>query len=329
MFRKEFTNSLTYGDVFIIPAYSEFSSRSKIDTSAKLGTLSLDVPVISANMETVTGSEMAISMRQSGGIGALHRYGEIKENVSEYLQVKALGLECIVSVGVNEESKDRAKALYEAGARYFIIDIAHGHSLMMKEMVTYLKKEYPNMFLIGGNVATPEAVQDLEAWGCDAVKVGIAGGMVCTTKNVTGVHVPMFSCLYSCSSAATKPIIADGGIKEYADAAKALGLADFVMCGGMFAGCKEAPGERVGGKKVYRGMASRDSAMTSKEIVLRYQKTGHEPTPEGKEILINATDVSAKKVVKELQGALRSTFSYCNAKNLEEYQSKVSFGTIK
>jgi IMP dehydrogenase len=329
MLRKEFERSLKYSDVFIVPAYSEISSRSVIDTSTKLGKLVLDVPVISANMETVTQASTAIAIRKAGGIGALHRYSEIADNVSEYLQVKNLGLECFVSVGVNHDSKDRAERLYEAGARYFIIDIAHGHSLAMKTMVKYLKDKYHDIFVMGGNVATPEGVADLEFWGCDSVKVGIAGGGVCTTKNVTGVHVPMFSCLYACYSAATKPLVADGGIKEYGDIAKALGMADLVMCGGMFAGCKEAPGERIGNKKVYRGMASRDAAMTSKEIVLRYEKTGHQPTPEGREILIDATDTSIVQIVKEIRGALKSSFSYCNAKSLQEFQAKINYGTFK
>jgi len=233
-----------------------------------------------------------------------------------------------VSIGINEDSKARAKALYEVGARLFIVDIAHGHSLMMRKMTEWLRNAYPDVFIVSGNVATPEGVKDLIDWGADAVKIGIGPGNVCTTKNVTGVTVPQFSAIVNCCESgqplthARKKVllIADGGFSEIGDMAKALGAgADMVMSGRMFAGCKEAPGERVGGKKVYRGMASREAMLT-------IRSADNLPTAEGITTLIDSMDVSATAVVEQIHGGLRSAFSYSNAKNIAEFHNKVRFG---
>ena len=323
---------LDFRDVFIIPQYSEVESRRDVDTSIQLGNLRLGVGVISSNMDTVSASDMCKAMYGAGGIGALHRFMTIENNVAEYRTVSEAGLyECFVSIGVNEDSKERAKALYEAGARYFVIDIAHGHSLMMRKMTEWLRDAYPDVFIVSGNVATAEGVRDLVFWGADACKIGIANGAVCLTKNVTGALVPQFSAVLNCAKAVDgyelrthsfkRPlIIADGGIQEIGDIAKSLGVgADLVMSGKMFAGCKEAPGERIGGKKVYRGMASRDAMLTI--------RSGDKlPTAEGLSTLIDMTDTSAATVVEQIHGGLKSSFSYSNARTLDEFRRNISFG---
>lgn len=168
---------LDFRDVFILPQYSEVETRASVDTSVQVGNLKLGVPVISSNMDTVSGGAMCRSMYGSGGIGALHRFMSIDANVAEYRTVAESGLyECFVSIGVNDDSKDRAKALYEAGARYFVIDIAHGHSLMMRKTTEWLRETYPGAFIVSGNVATSVGVRDLVKWGADAVKVGVGPG---------------------------------------------------------------------------------------------------------------------------------------------------------
>ncbi len=124
-FWKNFSchGDLDYKDVYILPQYSEVTSRSQVDTSVCLGNLKIDVPVISANMDTVTGGEMAAAMHRAGAIGAIHRFMPIEQNATEF----NAEIPAFVSIGVNEESKVRAVSLYNAGARYFVIDIAHGH----------------------------------------------------------------------------------------------------------------------------------------------------------------------------------------------------------
>lgn len=323
---------LDFRDVFILPQYSEIETRSMVDTSIQVGKLKLNIPVLSSNMDTVSGASLCRAMYGAGGIGALHRFMTIENNVIEYRAVAENGLyECFVSIGVNEDSKSRAKALYEAGARYFVIDIAHGHSLMMRKMTEWLRDTYPDIYIISGNVATSEGVRDLVKWGADACKEGVGPGSQCLTKNVTGITCPPFSAALNCSKVVddyelkthngNRPlIIADGGIAEYGDIAKAIGAGvDLVMIGGMFAGCKEAPGERIGNKKVFRGMASKSAMLT-------IRSANKLPTAEGKVTLIEATDISASTVLEEMHGGLRSSLSYSNSRTIEEYHSNVEFG---
>ena len=330
-----------YKDVYIKPQFSDILTRKQVDTSVVFDDgLKINVPVMSANMDTVTDGKMALAMYKAGGIGAIHRFMSVEQNIDEFLVVKKAGGQCFVSIGVNEESLGRFDKLFEYGARYFIIDIAHGHSIMMRNTVSAIRARYGNVpYIMGGNVASPEGVKDLLLWGCDAVKVGIGPGNVCLTKNVTGVTVPQFTAVME----STKPgkikyknssshldktvsgrqplVVADGGVSEIGDIAKALGAgADLVMCGRLFAECSETPGPRVNGQKVYRGMASRDAMLTIRD-------SASLPTPEGKSVLIDASsETSATEVVKHIQGGLQSAFSYTNARNLIEFGKKCQFG---
>lgn len=345
---KEVEN-LDYKNVFIYPQYSDITSRTQVDTSLVLkeGLLGspdfkLDVPVMSANMDTVTDGNMALAIWRAGGIGAVHRFMSIEENVAQFERVQNEDGQCFVSVGVNSDSKERAEALFKAGARNFIIDIAHGHSLMMKDMIKFMRQKFGvYTFIMAGNVATPEGCLDLISWGADAVKIGIGPGAVCTTKNITGVTVPQFSAVMDCARDINqriyldkykqahnhmleKPLlVADGGIQEIGDIAKALGLgADLVMSGRLFASCQEAPGPRINGMKVYRGMASKDAMLTIKDAAVL-------PTPEGISTVLDISGETVGDVVKHIKGGLQSSMSYSNARNLEEFRKNVSFGVRK
>lgn len=330
--------ALQFSEVYIVPQYSEVNTRGAVSTKTVINhmqgmppdegnLLEIEIPVMSANMDTVTDGQMAIAMWKGGAIGSIHRFMTIEQNVAEFLKTKEQEAQCFVSIGVNEESKDRALALYQAGARYFVIDIAHGHSKLMRTMVEWMRLMLPRSYIMAGNVATPRAVRDLAEWGADAVKIGIGPGAVCTTKNITGVTVPQFTAIKECCAVRTTthsglPLVrvADGGIQEIGDIAKALGAgADVVMCGRLFAGCKEAPGPRVNGTKVYRGMASKDAMLT-----IRDEKDL--PTPEGVSTLISDSDETAAQVLTRIQGGLRSSFSYSNARHLVEFKQNVVFG---
>lgn len=314
----------SFKDVFIIPQYSTVNSRSDVDTSYVLGNkYTLDVSVISANMDSITGPEMAIAMYRAGAFGALHRFNNVNDSIDAYEKVKNEGASCFVSVGVQEVHQVRARFLYEAGARYFIIDTAHGHSSQMRTMIVWMAKHCPDAYIIAGNVATPDAVKDLEDWGANAIKIGIGPGAACLTKNVTGVTYPQFSAIYDCAQVASVPLIADGGCTEIGDIAKALGAgAEMVMLGRMFAACKETPSIVINGQKVYRGMASRDA-------MIKIRPFDTLPTPEGASIFIEDTPTTAEEVVKEIKGGLQSAFSYSDAHSLEEFAAKVKFGVRK
>lgn len=173
-----------YDDVFIQPDFSDILSRSEVDTSVVLASsdssfsIKLSVPIISSNMDTVTEGEMAKALSQAGACGAIHRFMTIPDNVLSYIQVVSnKGLDCFVSIGTSRDWQERAVTLYSAGARFFIVDIAHGHSQMMKNTVEWLRTRFGrDIFIMAGNVGTPQAVRDLDSWGADAIKVGIGGG---------------------------------------------------------------------------------------------------------------------------------------------------------
>lgn len=330
-FSQSLSSKLDYSSIYIEPQYSTVLTRKEVDTSTNIGPLTIKTPVISANMDTVTDGTMANAIAEAGAIGAIHRFMSIEQNILEFQKV--ISGQTFVSIGVNEESKERFKELLKAGASNFIVDIAHGHSLMMRNILEWIRGEYgTHPYIVAGNIATPQGAEDLVVWGADAVKIGIGPGKVCLTKNVTGVTVPQASAIFetckvkgavSAMSGHEPVFIADGGIAEIGDIAKAIALgADVVMCGRLFAGAKEAPGARVEGKKVYRGMASRDAMLTIKE-------SNNLPTPEGMSTLIEDTDVEVAEIVGHIKGGLQSAFSYSNARTLKEFQKNCIIGSRK
>lgn len=327
-----------YDQVFIQPDFSDILSRSEVDTGVILSSrdsdlvMKLKVPVISANMDTVTEGDMAKTLWQAGAVGAIHRFMPIPDNVLSYLQVASnKGMDCFVSIGTSRDWQERSEALYNAGARFFVVDIAHGHNQMMKNTIHWLRNRFcSQIFIMAGNVGTRQAVRDLDDWGADAIKVGIGGGFVCETKNVTGVNTPMFTTVQMCSEVTDKPIIADGGARAYGDVAKAIGAgAAAVMSGYFFAGCPENP-ERSKiydpithtYRPIYRGMASRDAMAIIRDTEKNL------PTPEGRSTTTNLKP-SAKIVIEEIAGGLRSAYSYVGARSTGEFQAKVNFGYRK
>jgi IMP dehydrogenase len=335
---KEEETQLDFVDVFLYPQYSEIVSRKLADTAtACLGFVNLDTPVISANMDTITDGKMALAMYKSGAIGAIHRFTSIDEAVREYRIVAVEAGKCFVSVGVHSDAKVRTDALFDAGARYFIVDIAHGHSKMMKDMLEWMRQKYgKSIYIMAGNIATKEAAHDLLSWGANAVKIGIGPGGVCSTKNITGVTRPQWSairdvCDHKAELSKLKsqfwwlknqdPVfVADGGIKEIGDVAKAIAAgADIVMMGKMLSNANETPGPRINGKKIYRGMASRDAMLTIRE-------SSSLPTPEGISTLIEEKEEPVEDIIKRIKGGLQSSMSYTNASTLEQFRQNAIFG---
>jgi IMP dehydrogenase len=315
---------LTFDDVLIVPAKSEVRSRRTplLDTSLTAKT-TLKIPIISANMDTITESTMAIAMGQLGGLGIIHRFMSVADQAEEIRKVKAAGITPVAgSIGVNDDFKERAEALVQAGATILTIDIAHGHSIAMIETIKFLKDTFPNIEIIAGNVATPEGTADLISAGASAIKVGIGPGSMCTTRIITGCGVPQLTAIAMCREISEEygiPLIADGGIRTSGDIVKALAAgASTVMVGSLLAGTLETPGEIKKGFKQYRGMASKSAQVSWRGEV-----------PEGMAAEGESTTVAckghAKDVVLELCGGLRSGMSYINANTVEEIRQKSTF----
>ncbi len=319
------TQAITFDDVLLVPSYNHHESRRVVETTSTdmLGKLSLSLPVISSNMDTITESSMANFMSSKGGMGALHRFMSIANNIAEFKKCKD---KVFVSVGCTENELQRAEALRDAGADYFCIDVAHAHAKYVGKTLKVLRKMLPEQCIMAGNVATYAGADYLASCGADIIKAGIGGGSVCSTRIKTGFGVPMLTCIQACSRA-DRSIVADGGIRTSGDIVKALAFgADFVMIGGMLAGTAHTPGkviQKEDGTKVkrYRGMASSEA----QEAFLGQM---HEwKTAEGV-----ATEVAYRDnpdaIIADIVGGLRSGLTYAGADTISELQRKLNYVTI-
>jgi len=345
---------LTFDDVLLIPAESHVLPN-EVDLSTQLAdNIKLNIPLISAGMDTVTEGAMAIAMALQGGLGVVHKNMSIQAQASEVANVKSVvvpsnatkaavddqnRLLCAAAVGVTSDTFERAEALLEAGADAIVIDTAHGHSAGVLRKIKEFREHFPKQTLIAGNVATEDATRALFDAGVDVVKVGIGPGSICTTRIVAGVGVPQITAIYDAASAAReyhKPIIADGGIKYSGDVVKALAAGgNAVMLGSMLSGTTEAPGDifEDNGKKYkrYRGMGSVGAMAQAHGSSDRYFQGGvneaNKLVPEGIEARVEYKgDVS--DVVFQIDGGLRSGMGYCGAANISELIEKAQFVQI-
>ena len=455
--------ALTFDDVLLLPRYSDFIPNEASTQTKLTKNINIKVPLISAAMDTVTESRMAIALAEVGGIGIIHKNNSIDEQVLEVKTVKkyesgvvrdpltiesdksigeliqlttelnisgmpvvdngelkgivtsrdfryADNMEAQVSsimtphnqlitveegtpqeivkklmhenriekvlvidqsgalgglvtmkdieksaehpdatkdnsgslmvgaaLGTSTDTLERAKALYEAGVDLFVIDSAHGHSKNVIETIKIIKKEFPSIDVIGGNVATPEGALELVKAGADAVKVGMGPGSICTTRIIAGIGVPQISAILDIKEALKKMdvgIIADGGIRFSGDIAKAIAAgADSVMLGGLFAGTEEAPGkvELFQGRsfKTYRGMGS-IGAMTERQDANRYMqedKDAEKLVPEGIEGRVPYKGLVIN-VINQLIGGLRQSMGYIGCKTIDEVHQNSEFVEI-
>jgi IMP dehydrogenase len=323
---------LTFDDVLLVPNHSEINSRHVPSlASAMTKNFKTSLPLISANMDTITESKMAEAMASLGGMGIIHRFMSIEAQITEVGLVKKFQAEnklhtpLAASIGVKEEDRQRARLLVEAGVEILTIDIAHGDSIMMIEMLSFIKKAFPQIDVIAGNVATASAVRKLVDYGADAIKVGIGPGSMCTTRIITGCGVPQLTAIATCAAEAKRydvPLIADGGLRTSGDIVKALCAgASSVMLGSMLSGCLETPGEMHNGEKRYRGMASKEAQVSWR---------GELPVgmaPEGVSTLIPCKG-SVKDLVHEICGGIRSGMTYLNAHTLGEMAELTYFVEI-
>lgn len=298
---------LNYADIYLVPRKTVVDSRKECDTSITFGPRRFAMPVYPANMKSVVDAETCEFFARRGWFYTMHRFNV--DMVQFVADMQDKGLFASVSVGVNQDAVEQLEALKAAGLtpEYLTMDIANAWCVKAERMIKTIRDLFPDTFLIGGNIATAEAARDLESWGCNAIKAGIAGGRVCITKNKTGFHRPMVSTTLECAAAVKVPVIADGGVVEHGDIAKALACgAAMVMAGSLFAGYDESAGNivEIGGKhyKEYFGSAS------------QYNK-GAYVNVEGKKILVEYKG-SMGKLLTELQEDLQSSISYAGGRNL-------------
>lgn len=329
-------NTVCFDDVLLVPQYSDIESRAEVDLSVPglfddLNKMEASVkkqltcPIVGSPMDTVMGPESARSLSSLGGFGVLHRYCSIEESRKSYIDtISGFGSQTnvMVAIGATGDYLERAGELFSSGCKAFCIDVAHGHHVSVKRALAELRQRFGDaVHLMGGNVSTLEAFDDLSDWGCDSIRVGVGGGSMCTTRIQTGHGVPTLQSIMDCAKTDRKAkIVADGGIRNSGDAVKALAAgADYIMLGSVLAGHQESPGiifnNPEGKFKVFRGMASKEA-----QIDWRGKVGGEEGV---------STFVPFKGALKDtidgFLAGMRSGLSYSGARNIPELHRKAVF----
>jgi len=326
---------LAFDDVLLVPQASgvlPYEVNLETFITAKI---KIDIPIISAAMDMVTQSGLAIALGKVGGFGVIHRAQDISSQANEVLKAKKEGVQVGAAVGVGEDSLKRAEALLEAGVDVLFVDTAHGHSLKVVKKVAQFRKLFKDAQIVAGNIVTQDAARDLISAGTDGLKVGVGPGSICTTRVVAGVGVPQVTATVDVYNEAKRhdiPVITDGGLRYSGDIVKALASgASAVMLGSLLAETEEAPGEIMehnGVKfKKYRGMGSLGVMGGNGKSNDRYFQKAVEVSkiiPEGIEGEVPLKG-KLEDVVYQLIGGVRSGLGYCGAKDIEELHQKARF----
>ncbi|OGG06809.1 hypothetical protein A2872_01100 [Candidatus Gottesmanbacteria bacterium RIFCSPHIGHO2_01_FULL_42_12] len=323
---------LSFDDVLLIPQRSEITSRAHVSLKTGIApNFFLDMPIISINMDTVTGVDMAIAMGQNGGISFMPRFDNPQVQASKIAEVKKAGQKIIAALGLRDDYLERAKMCVKAGADGLTVDVAHGHMESCLKITTQLKEKY-KLPIISGVVATYDGAYDLFKAGADMVRVGVGAGTICVTRIVTGCGVPQITAISDAVAAAkkfkNKTVLADGGIKSSGDIVKALAAgATAVTLGSLLAGTDEAPGEIIQKDGVYYKEYNGSTSVKEKERQTQ-KHNGHKPHfklhIEGIEAMVKYKGPVAD-VLQSLLAGVKSGFSYCGAKNIEELHKNARF----
>ena len=299
-----------YQDVQLIPNKCILKSRKEADPQIKFGPLTFKIPVVPANMASVIDENLAAWLADNGYFYVMHRFNP-EARFDFVRKMHESHRFASISIGIKDQEYQLIDQLKAAGLEpeYITVDVAHGHSIYAMKMVEYLKKQLPNSFVIVGNIATPQAVIDLENAGADATKVGIGPGKACITKLKTGFGTAgwQLSAIQQCSAVARKPIVADGGVRHNGDIAKSIRFgASVVMIGSLFAGHLESPGEIVTiDDQKYKKYWGSASAIQKQDV----------HNVEGKQLLVPYRGKIAD-TLQEMEEDLQSAISYAGGKDL-------------
>ncbi len=347
---------LTFDDVLLVPGYSDFKREEITLKTALSPTLSLDVPLISSPMDTVTEHKLAIALAQMGGIGVIHRNLTITGQADEVALVKKAGHRVAAAIGVSDGYEPRLAALMKAGVDMILLDSAHGYTSYMIDVLRHIKKTQPTLTVMAGNIATYAAAEAFVKAGADSLRVGMGPGAICTTRIVSGMGIPQVTAIMEVAKAtkgSAVSVVADGGIKYSGDMIKALAAgASAVMMGSYFASCEEAPGELfqlhandipsrfksiVDAKdpnklyqfKSYRGMGSIGAMQSGAKIKSEDEYHGKSYkdrvlVAEGVEGLVPVKG-SVSRLVEQAIGGMKSGMYYVGVKTIESLQQEAQF----
>lgn len=316
----------TFDDVCILPKYSDIASRKDVDTSQVIKGVTIPFPLISAPMDTITGSTMASTISNFGGIGLLHRFWSIEDNLKAYQEaISNTDNPELVGCSFGLNDRERVDTFYKNGCRIFCLDIAYSYTERAGKELYYISNKYPDIILISGSVVGKEATEYVCGKGAWLARIGISPGGLCSTSQKTGITMPQLSAIID-SAKADYHIIADGGVKTPADFCKCLaGGASLVMLGSMLSATLETPGDIIvkDGKsyKRVRGMASQS---------VNEELHGSMPdwkTSEGVDVEVPFKG-SVIDILKDINGGLRSSMTYVGARTLQEYYSKTEFAKV-
>ncbi|MFM9106215.1 MAG: guanosine monophosphate reductase [Chloroflexota bacterium] len=334
----EIRQALSYNDVLLVPKYSRIRSRNEVDLSTVIAPgITLGMPLISVNMDTVTGVEMAVAMHNLGGIGLIGRFDSPEVQARMVRDIVAQGARCIGVIGVKGDELRRAELLIEAGSCALHLDIAHAHSEHAIEIIRTCKRRWPDVPFIAGTIATYDAAMDLYEAGADSLKVGIGAGSICITRVNTGAGVPQVTAIMDVARARNEHypgryVLADGGAANSGDIVKALAAgADAYMGGSLFAGTDEAPGEivEIEGKlyKHYNGSTSPDEKARQLSKFAAHKHEQYRLHIEGVNAMVPAKG-PVSDVIDLLLAGIRSGLSYAGATTIAELHERAEFVQI-
>lgn len=327
--------ALTFDDVNIVPTISNIKSRQDVDISVDYTrNYKINIPLVASPMTSVCGLDMALKMGEMGGVGIVHRFMNVKDQVDiikTLYSVLPTSHPISAAIGIRSGDLDRAIRLVSAGAKVILIDVAHGHHVsvgkMVKKLTSVRENENLSFDIIAGNVATGEGAKYLEELGADAIRVGVGGGSVCETRLRTGFGIPQITSLLDTVESSSVPVISCGGARYSGDIAKALATgASSVILGSMLAGTDEAPGDVLSfghynqrkKYKMYHGSASDIQKSINGEDLIHIEGTGTLVSYKG----------PVEKVVKDISDGIRSAFSYAGASDIYEYWENTKFVTV-
>ncbi len=334
---------LDFDDISSIPrVVSKILSRDDLEVGINFGKKFMPVPIFASPMKDVCDGKLAVEISRLGGMGIIHRFMSIEDQVKEYQLticpggcskndkvfsgIDFYGSSC--AIGVNGDWAERFDALYSCGCRQFTIDTANGANIRVKSVAESIAEKTTDISLIIGNVASKECyswVQELP--GVKGIRVGIAGGHACTTRNATGIYHGMVSCIRECAAVKKTGIllIADGGIRGSDDFCKAIGCgADAIMIGSLIAATSDSPAEVINLSEIgSKGLYKRYHGSASFEIQKEYRDKPR--YIEGRTRLLEYTGQTLEELIVKFIDGLKSSMSYFNARNLDEYRKNISF----